>query len=264
MQMVSTELSLKLHLGRCLMAHKTQTDCEGRILLHCSEWGIWTVVLWVNYIKNMSMPSPNPGCYSLCLLSGIFSYFLCMLSLCSPGCPGTCRNPSASTSPVVGLKACATTTQPGLKEFTILREPVKKTSLSILISSKNYFRETVSSTKLLWQGAIAFPLGKDVAVLTKKKKNQPSNFGSIWGDSPVRHEDTVLSRAQGCWPHRSSWLTSTFDQDRGRKWENRWYRYMAPNVCIYSSEHNWQDQLLLYPTLHMPPHIGRIEEWELG
>lgn len=25
----------------------------------------------------------------------------------------------------------------------------------------------MSSTKLLWQGAIAFPLGKDVAVLTK-------------------------------------------------------------------------------------------------
>jgi hypothetical protein len=46
------------------------------------------------------------------------------VSLCSPGCPGThfvdqagleLRNPPASASRVLGLKACATT--PGLRHF---------------------------------------------------------------------------------------------------------------------------------------------------
>jgi hypothetical protein len=48
-------------------------------------------------------------------------FFRDRVSLCSPGCPGThfvdqagleLRNPSASVSQVLGLKACATTTQP--------------------------------------------------------------------------------------------------------------------------------------------------------
>jgi hypothetical protein len=52
-------------------------------------------------------------------------WFVCLfrdrVSLCSPGCPGThsidqagleLRNPPASASQVLGLKACATTAQP--------------------------------------------------------------------------------------------------------------------------------------------------------
>jgi hypothetical protein len=47
-----------------------------------------------------------------------FSFFRDRVSLCSPGCPGThsvdqaglkLRNPPASASEVLGLKACATT-----------------------------------------------------------------------------------------------------------------------------------------------------------
>jgi hypothetical protein len=54
-----------------------------------------------------------------------FSFFILVfrdrVSLCSPGCPGThsedqagldLKNPPASASGVLGLKACATTTQP--------------------------------------------------------------------------------------------------------------------------------------------------------
>jgi hypothetical protein len=56
----------------------------------------------------------------------LFSFYLFILvfrdrvSLCSPGCPGThsvdqaglkLRNPPASASQVLGLKACATTAQ---------------------------------------------------------------------------------------------------------------------------------------------------------
>jgi hypothetical protein len=54
-----------------------------------------------------------------------FSFLVCLffqdrVSLCSPGCPGThsvdqagleLRNPPASVSGVLGLKACATTAQ---------------------------------------------------------------------------------------------------------------------------------------------------------
>ncbi|EDL38650.1 mCG148349 [Mus musculus] len=47
----------------------------------------------------------------------LFSFFRDMVSLCSPACPGThpvgqagleLRNPPASASQVLGLKACAT------------------------------------------------------------------------------------------------------------------------------------------------------------
>jgi hypothetical protein len=50
-----------------------------------------------------------------------FLFFWDRVSLCSPGCPGThsvdqagleLRNPPASASRVLGLKACATTTRP--------------------------------------------------------------------------------------------------------------------------------------------------------
>jgi hypothetical protein len=56
-----------------------------------------------------------------------FCFFVCLfvfrdrVSLCSPGCPGThsldqagleLRNPPASASQVLGLKACATTARP--------------------------------------------------------------------------------------------------------------------------------------------------------
>jgi hypothetical protein len=53
-----------------------------------------------------------------CAQSLIFFFFPDGVSLCSPGCPGThfvdqagleLRNPPASASRVLGLKACATT-----------------------------------------------------------------------------------------------------------------------------------------------------------
>jgi hypothetical protein len=54
------------------------------------------------------------------------------VSLCIPGCPGThsvdqaglkLRNPSASASQVLGLKACATTAQP----LSVLKQYLKNT-----------------------------------------------------------------------------------------------------------------------------------------
>jgi hypothetical protein len=57
----------------------------------------------------------------VCLFVCFFFVFRDRVSLCSPGCPGThsvdqagleLRNPPASASQVLGLKACATTAQP--------------------------------------------------------------------------------------------------------------------------------------------------------
>ena len=54
------------------------------------------------------------------LFSFLFSVFRDKVSLCSPRCPGThfvdqasleLRNPTASVSQVLGLNACATTSQ---------------------------------------------------------------------------------------------------------------------------------------------------------
>jgi hypothetical protein len=54
------------------------------------------------------------------VLCFVFCFFRDRVSLCSPGCPGThivyqagleLRNPSASASQVLGLKACTTTAQ---------------------------------------------------------------------------------------------------------------------------------------------------------
>jgi hypothetical protein len=77
--------------------------------------------------KDLSIHSSIPFkslCFFLfCLFVWVFFVFLFFLqdrvSLCSPGCPGThsvdhaglkLRNPPASASQVLGLKACATTT----------------------------------------------------------------------------------------------------------------------------------------------------------
>jgi hypothetical protein len=58
----------------------------------------------------------------LLLFFVLFCFFCDRVSLCSPGCPGThsvdqaglkLRNPPASASQVLGLKACATTPGPG-------------------------------------------------------------------------------------------------------------------------------------------------------
>jgi hypothetical protein len=60
-------------------------------------------------------------------INNSFFFFGDRVSLCSPGCPGThfvdqagleLRNPPASASQVLGLKACATNAQP---RYTILR-----------------------------------------------------------------------------------------------------------------------------------------------
>jgi hypothetical protein len=74
-------------------------------------------------LSSMGQPicSPGPGVSSTCHLSAFFFFFFLVfrdrVSLCSPGCPGThfvdqavleLRNPPASASQVLGLKACAT------------------------------------------------------------------------------------------------------------------------------------------------------------
>jgi hypothetical protein len=55
--------------------------------------------------------------FFICLSVCLFLFFQDRVSLCSPGCPGThfvdqagleLRNPPASASRVLGLKACAT------------------------------------------------------------------------------------------------------------------------------------------------------------
>jgi hypothetical protein len=64
-------------------------------------------------------------CFVLFCLFFVFCFFQDTVSLCSPGCPGThsvdqaglkLRDPLASASPVLGLKACATT--PGSGSFS--------------------------------------------------------------------------------------------------------------------------------------------------
>jgi hypothetical protein len=69
----------------------------------------------------------SPGHWDYRIVGHLGSFLLVFqdrVSLCSPGCPGThsvdqagleLRNPPASASQVVGLKACATT--PGLGSF---------------------------------------------------------------------------------------------------------------------------------------------------
>ena len=66
-------------------------------------WNFWTISL-----------AQSQGCLFVCLVL----VFRDRVSLCSPGCPGThfvnqagleLRNPPASASRVLGLKACATT-----------------------------------------------------------------------------------------------------------------------------------------------------------
>jgi hypothetical protein len=68
-------------------------------------------------------------------------FFQDRVSLCSPGCPGThsvdqagleLRNPPASASQVLGLKACATTTQ--LKTASSL----ELTSISVLLCLRHF------------------------------------------------------------------------------------------------------------------------------
>jgi hypothetical protein len=65
----------------------------------------------------------------ICLF--VFCFFRDRVSLCSPGCPGThfvdqagleLRNPPASASQVLGLKACTTTPGPGVVlHFSIVK-----------------------------------------------------------------------------------------------------------------------------------------------
>jgi hypothetical protein len=69
------------------------------------------------------------------------------VSLCSTGCPGThtvdqagleLRNPPASASQVLGLKACATTTWPvSLSKHKNKQSTKKSTSLLLAIKKKN-------------------------------------------------------------------------------------------------------------------------------
>jgi hypothetical protein len=73
----------------------------------------------VSHLKSLCSPSQCSHIeYIIFLLFTFFFFFL--VSLCSPGCPGShsvdqdgleLRNPPASASQVLSLKACATTTQ---------------------------------------------------------------------------------------------------------------------------------------------------------
>jgi hypothetical protein len=75
-------------------------------------------------LLEMLLPLPHPDHLALPFVCVCFFFFLDRVSLCSPGCPGThfvdqaglkLRNPLASASQVLGLKACAPT--PGLPCF---------------------------------------------------------------------------------------------------------------------------------------------------
>jgi hypothetical protein len=66
----------------------------------------------------MRTEAMEESCYLFCLFVVFCLFFPDRVSLCSPGCPGThsvdqasleLRNPPASASQVLGLKACATT-----------------------------------------------------------------------------------------------------------------------------------------------------------
>jgi hypothetical protein len=86
----------------------------------------------------------------------LFLYFIfcvCVLrdrvSLCSPGCPGTHsvdqaglkhRNPPASASQMLGLKACATTAQ-------------LQKSTSKVKTNKYFYKQTRSNKMFQWVGA---------------------------------------------------------------------------------------------------------------
>jgi hypothetical protein len=71
-------------------------------------------------LQNFCKPMSRPQSYLFLVLVVMLFYFVCFrdrVSLCSPGCPGThsvdqavleLRNPPASASRVLGLKACAT------------------------------------------------------------------------------------------------------------------------------------------------------------
>jgi hypothetical protein len=74
-----------------------------------------------------------------------FLVFRDRVSLCSPGCPGThsvdqagleLRDPPASASQVLGLKACATTAR--------LKISLKKKQKELLFTSYIYWAQTIS------------------------------------------------------------------------------------------------------------------------
>jgi hypothetical protein len=90
-----------------------------------------SAVLGTSPLTEASQVAPAPivgptwrlSCTSACLLACLLVFFVFQdrVSLCSPGCPGThsvdqaglkLRNPSASASQVLGLKACTTTARP--------------------------------------------------------------------------------------------------------------------------------------------------------
>ena len=86
--------------------------------------------------------------------SSFFLSFLDRVSLCSPGCPGThsvdqsgLRNPPASASWVLGLKACATTAQSSAFIFNEYTQPV---SISAAICSPHKANKHMGLALTLW------------------------------------------------------------------------------------------------------------------
>jgi hypothetical protein len=106
------------------------------------------------------------------------------VSVCSPGCPGThsvdqaglkLRNPPASASQVLGLKACATMTQPlkaRLTEEKYKRNPVLK------IQKQNKMK---TNSRIGWD-------------ILERNWSRSREGSSPWGTSARRHEDRVVSR----------------------------------------------------------------------
>ena len=90
----------------------------------CEQWGLKLD----HQLTRQAATSPSFLFFFLCFfcLLFVFRFFRNRVSLYSPGCPGThsveqagleLRNPPASASQMLGLKACATTTQHGPRLF---------------------------------------------------------------------------------------------------------------------------------------------------
>jgi hypothetical protein len=102
MKPTSTTTKLTLHVSRRYESHLKEIQQGGLSL----------------YKLSMIYRSPSPSCWSFFFLFCFVLFFRDRVSLYSPGCPGAhfvdqagleLRNPPASASRVLGLKACATT-----------------------------------------------------------------------------------------------------------------------------------------------------------
>jgi hypothetical protein len=106
--------------GWGLLGNSSVKKKKGKILekLYTSQMQIWEKDIPILLRKFFSFFFFNLFVFCVFCLFVCFLAFRDRISLCSPGCPGThsvdqagleLRNPPASASQVLGLKACATT-----------------------------------------------------------------------------------------------------------------------------------------------------------